>query len=196
MKKESTKQEFLTAFWRLYADIPAEKISVRLLCQAAGYNRATFYNHFSDIYGLLDQAVEGIVEPVKSELMNMKEQEFLALLQGNQIEKMLLEAFVQKDREIEILFQRQDYEILGEKIKNMVVGVIEDRTESKAEDPGMIRLIAEYQISAVLGVIRYWYRQGKTLPEQELLRRLYQISSKGILTVLREEISGKGKKIQ
>lgn len=188
----NTEQEFLAAFWRLYAVSPVERISVRQLCQAAGYNRATFYNHFADIYDLLNQAVESILGPVQSELTEGKD--FLVLLQGNQIEEMLLKAFLQKDQEIELLFKRQDYDILGEKIKKMLVQYIENELEEGTECSEMIRLLAEYQISAVLGAIRYWYQQGKKIPGQELLKRLYEISSKGVLSLLREEISGKQKK--
>lgn len=47
----------------------------------------------------------------------------------------------------------------------------------------------------ILGVIKYWHRQEQRISEQELLKRLYEISSKGILRLMREEMSGK-KKLQ
>ena len=43
MEKRDAKAEFLTAFWKLYEKKELEKISIRELCQTAGYNRTTFY---------------------------------------------------------------------------------------------------------------------------------------------------------
>ena len=52
MDKRNTEQDFISAFWQLYEKKPIEKISINQLCQIAGYNRATFYNHFENIYAL------------------------------------------------------------------------------------------------------------------------------------------------
>ena len=52
-RTQQTKADFQEAFWRLYSTTPMEKITVAQVCQLAGYNRATFYLHFSDIYDFL-----------------------------------------------------------------------------------------------------------------------------------------------
>ena len=57
-----TKENFITSFWQLYQDKPVQKISIRELCATAGYNRTTFYDHFRDIYDLLEQAIYQILE--------------------------------------------------------------------------------------------------------------------------------------
>ena len=38
MDRQDTEKDFITAFWKLYADRPKEKISVSMLCDTAGYN--------------------------------------------------------------------------------------------------------------------------------------------------------------
>ena len=53
-KTEQTKADLEEAFWRLYEISPVEKVSVSAVCERAGYNRATFYLHFKDIYDLLE----------------------------------------------------------------------------------------------------------------------------------------------
>ncbi len=53
-KTEQTKADLEEAFWRLYETSPVEKVSVSAVCERAGYNRATFYLHFKDIYDLLE----------------------------------------------------------------------------------------------------------------------------------------------
>ncbi len=53
MKSAETKAKMGQAFITLYQEKPIEKISVRELTDAAGYNRATFYIYDKDIYDLL-----------------------------------------------------------------------------------------------------------------------------------------------
>lgn len=69
MDRQDTEKDFITAFWKLYADRPKEKISVSMLCDTAGYNRSTFYNHFEDIHDLFEKAVDGIFEPVRTSIL-------------------------------------------------------------------------------------------------------------------------------
>lgn len=61
-KTEQTKAELQEAFWRLYATTPVEKISVSQVCTTAGYNRATFYLHYRDIYDLLESIESRLLE--------------------------------------------------------------------------------------------------------------------------------------
>jgi AcrR family transcriptional regulator len=61
-KTARTKAELEEAFWRLYAKRPIEKITVQQVCDLAGYNRATFYLHYHDLYELLATIEAGMLE--------------------------------------------------------------------------------------------------------------------------------------
>ena len=69
-KTERTRAELEQAFWQLYALRPIEKITVGEVCQRAGYNRATFYSHYHDIYEMLEgieqRMLEGMAACVES----------------------------------------------------------------------------------------------------------------------------------
>ncbi len=54
-KTQQTRVELQEAFWQLYAHAPIEKVTVGQVCERAGYNRATFYAHYRDLYDLLEQ---------------------------------------------------------------------------------------------------------------------------------------------
>ena len=188
MEKRDTEREFITAFWRLYGDKPIEKISVGQLCASAGYNRATFYNHFRDIYDLFDRAVETILEPVRERLLSIGD--FRELLQENRMEALLMSQFRKNTHRIELLFQRKDHDLLGEKIKGELFlhAKKEMKERGKTADTVMLEILLEYQISAVLGVIGYWFRRKKETPEQDILEIVYRISSKGVLPSLEETL--------
>lgn len=190
METRNTKQEFITAFWKLYERKPIEKISISQLCQTAGYNRATFYNHFENIYDLLSRAVACLLSPVKSKVLSA--QHLYALLERNLIGDILFACFEQQDKYIELLFKRRDYYVFGEQVKKEFLAHIFQKAGSEPENPKnleRIEILLEYQIAAVLGVINYWYQTGKTISQQDILQRIYDISAKGVLNSLKDELS-------
>lgn len=50
-----TKMLIRKAFTDLLKQKPIQSISIKELCESAGINRGTFYSHYSDIYDLLKQ---------------------------------------------------------------------------------------------------------------------------------------------
>lgn len=61
---EQTRANLRQAFWELYARKPLERISVREITDRAGYNRATFYLHYHDVYELLHEIEDTILGSV------------------------------------------------------------------------------------------------------------------------------------
>ena len=51
----ATRQALMDAFWTLYKKKRIEKITVKNITDAAGYNRSTFYQYFLDVYDILAQ---------------------------------------------------------------------------------------------------------------------------------------------
>ncbi len=83
-----TKEDITLAFWKIYAEKKIEKISVRELCQKAGYNRSTFYSYYKDIYDLFDKETDKMISLVKEEFHKIND--ITNLLQNNFIEQVFL----------------------------------------------------------------------------------------------------------
>ncbi|MDY2777999.1 MAG: TetR/AcrR family transcriptional regulator [Collinsella sp.] len=62
---EQTRANLRAAFWDLYAEKPIDKITVREITDRAGYNRATFYLYFRDVYDLFEQIEQEILDNVE-----------------------------------------------------------------------------------------------------------------------------------
>lgn len=165
-----------------------KRISINLLCNTAGYNRATFYNHFKNIYDLQERAIEEIFLPIREKVL--AEKDIRILLQENTdiVENLFLPCFMQNNTYIELLFRRKDYYLVGEWIKKELLKHLETQYKDSAIDFGAVELLLEYHVSAVLGVINYWYRQGKVLSDQCILDKIYDISMHGVLNELKNEI--------
>ena len=67
---EQTKSNLRNAFWALYREKPLEKISIKEITDLAGYNRGTFYLYYKDVYDLLDQIEEVLLNLVKQVLID------------------------------------------------------------------------------------------------------------------------------
>ncbi|MBY4796915.1 TetR/AcrR family transcriptional regulator [Collinsella sp. AGMB00827] len=63
---EQTRLNLREAFWELYSEKPVEKITIREITDRAGYNRATFYLHFRDVYDLFEQIEREILNEVRA----------------------------------------------------------------------------------------------------------------------------------
>ena len=69
MKQSSTtaitRENLAQAFWTLYQKKPIEQIRIHEITDLAGYNRATFYQYFQDIYDVLDYLEQELLEYVQ-----------------------------------------------------------------------------------------------------------------------------------
>ena len=54
----------------LYRTKPVEKITVSEITRKAGYNRATFYDYFLDVYDLLEQIEEELINHIGEKITN------------------------------------------------------------------------------------------------------------------------------
>lgn len=179
MEKRSTKADFLTAFWKLYEKKEINKISIGELCRLAGYNRSTFYVYYKDIYDLLNKAVESIFMPIKEELLSSLD--FMSMLENDIIEKLFSNILQKNEKYIELLFLHQHYLILAEKLKGEFWALMRKELKDKKSSLESVEYIFEYQISAVFGVIKYWFQSGKKLSESDLGELIYSISTRGAL---------------
>ena len=184
MESMSTKGNFITAFWKLYEDKKIEKISIRELCEVAGYNRTTFYDHFHDIYDLVDNAIIILVSPI---LNNVKSLENLdSLLDFNFIENIFLAFFDKNNKYIQLIL-KNDPHILEYKAKEIIIPLAKKKILSKHDDDVLLDCVIQYQISAVWGLLRFWHEDGcSRISREDLSRVIFEISTKGVFSLVNE----------
>lgn len=185
MKNNDTKSNFFIAFWDIYDKKRIEKISIRELCESAGYNRSTFYAHFEDIYGLLEEAIDEIISPAINKLIKVKDLDNLVEL--NLLKDLFFIIFNENERSLKMIFKNNHHYILEEKVKNIIRPFLKDMliddTSSKLE----IDYYIEYQISAILGVLKFWFlNKDHDISEKELSRLLFNVSTQGFFLTVRK----------
>ena len=163
---EQTRANLTSAFWELYLTKPIEKITIREITDRAGYNRATFYLYYRDVYDLLEQLEAGILAEIGT-LVGER------LLAGDTLD------FTEHMGLIVNLAHRFDGYMprllacdptFGERLKALIAPlldrfIIPDCGLSASEQ----EILREYYLSGLLSAISTWVAQTERIPIDRLI---------------------------
>lgn len=179
-KTEQTKADIREAFWRLYAKRPIEKVSVRQVCETAGYNRATFYLYFQDIYDLLEsievELLDGMTACVESCMQRLeKNSGKLALMAAL---KEVIVFYERNKRYIVVLLGPQGDPAFTVRLKDAlkplwrryVITQTGDHTEQELD------LMLEYTLSGTLFMVSRWLAEPGDISAVEIGKLVYDTS--------------------
>lgn len=170
-KTAITKQKLLDSFWKIYSEKNIDKITIREIVTEAGYNRSTFYEYFTDIYDLLNQFEDLLINDIKENISNNFSNDKYMI---NQIAKL----YDSKGKYISTLVLKNGNVKFNTKLKNALKPVIL-KEFNITEDNFKIALILEFVVSALISTITYWYNNEKPIPSEELVIMLRRILSDG-----------------
>ncbi|QHA01186.1 TetR/AcrR family transcriptional regulator [Dehalobacter restrictus] len=185
-KSIQTKRIFMDAFIALNHDKMIDKMSIKELCNRVGLNRGTFYLHFQDIYDLREQ--------IENELLNGMKEIFLEFskdiiiikdphIARNAFSSIL--AYIQKHHLYfeALLGPTGDISFIN-KIKNYVKLLLVDnlllRDKENNINKDYYELILEYGLSANVGIIMYWMKNGMKIPIDELVTLYNELMFNGL----------------
>ena len=65
---DATRKNILDAFWSVYQQKPIDRITIKDISDTAHVHRSTFYRYFTDVYDLLNQFEQQILDEIKDTL--------------------------------------------------------------------------------------------------------------------------------
>lgn len=172
--REKTRAALLEAFWRHYGEAPVDRIKIRAITDAAGYNRSTFYQYFDDVYDLLDQAEEALL----SDALVYFEEAF---------EHRESAAFVEKATAAYEHFGYYLSKLLGPhgdpsfatRYRAAIKPLMVKELALDGDDP-LADIACEYCLGAFVSVVSAWYGKGKPIPADRLVRLLQELTTRGM----------------
>ena len=177
MKKQpeltaKTKQAFLNAFCELYSQKPIEKISVQEIANKAGYNRSSFYQHFCDIYELLDCLENDVLISIRQKLNDGKGniQDIIALLE-------------EKKFYLNALFGDYGNSHFIERLKANIP--FEAHKLSISKDDSITPYLMEFHLTTVFSLYRLWHCRQRDISPEELLNLVLRLYTGGISAVIK-----------
>lgn len=183
-RTDKTKAELREAFWKLYATHPIERITVGEVCEIAGYNRGTFYLHYSDLYDMLhgieDELLSGMTECVEGCMKRLEKDagklsciaactDVVLFYERN---KAYISVLLSERGDPSFIFR------LKENLKPLwrayVIGDAEGRSDSE------IDLILEYTLAGTLYMISRWLSNPESVSAHKLAHLVYDFSIKDV----------------
>ena len=165
---EKTKKAFMNAFCELYCQKPIEKISVQEIANKAGYNRSSFYQHFCDIYELLDY--------LESDVMDF------FLQKGMESVQEITSLHEEKGFYLSALFGDYGSNHFLERLKSNIP--FEAHKLGVPKDNPIAPYLMEFHLSTVLSMLRLWYRRQRDITPEEFLDLTLRLYTGGILATL------------
>nr|WP_078556546.1 TetR/AcrR family transcriptional regulator [Bacillus alkalicellulosilyticus] len=150
-------------------------ITIKELCEDADINRSTFYSHYKDVYDLLYQIEDDLLEDMNNTLKSYnhnKDEEALEMT-----EKLL--EYVSLNRDIcqtllgehgDVSFQKRVMEIA----RTYMMLEIEDI------DSGSSKYVSVFTLSGCIHVIKEWLKNGVDQPPKEMAKIIINVTKRGL----------------
>ena len=171
-----TRQNLMDAFWAIYTVKRIEKITVKEIAAKAGYNRSTFYEYFTDAYNVLDE--------IESELIpNVDELPAFATASGDSLGAPLadlLELYEKNEKYYSILLGDKGDPAFAAKLKNKIKASLIVLLRATPENYVELDYTLEYVISAMVGVMSYWFRCEQNISKERLMGLIASLSKHGM----------------
>ena len=170
---EQTKQNLMDAFWSFYTRKKIEQITIKAITEKAGYNRGTFYEYFSDVYDVLDQIECGLIPGIDEipPLQNPASETGMVPLD------LFMKLYEKNNRYYAVLLGENGDPAFAGKLKRAVKPMIGAAFFSGESSPLETDYRLEIMLSAMIGILGYWFENGQNLPAERLIALVYDFMS-------------------
>lgn len=163
---EKTKESLKRAFWHLYTKKELDKITVKELCDIAGYNRGTFYLYYKDIYDIFNC--------IENELLNATAKILNTATENTELDfskhmSMIMEMAQKYSAYVSVLLSRQSNNQFSSKLKEMIIPLLEPyliRQECNKQEK---EIIIEFYMSGLLAAIAKWLQTEDAMPINDFI---------------------------
>lgn len=160
---QHTRENLIAAFWQIYCKKRIEKITVKEITTLSGYNRGTFYEYFTDVYDVLQQ-IENSLLPTMDMLPPTT-----AASESEQLNTVLA-MFEKNSKYYVVLLGDNGDPAFQSKMKSRIKPMLMQSLSEKLDlQPDELDYTLEFLLSAMLGILSYWYRQERPLPPEKLV---------------------------
>ncbi|MCD7811674.1 MAG: TetR/AcrR family transcriptional regulator [Ruminococcus sp.] len=188
MKKQpevtaATRQGFIDAFWTLYKEKGIEKISVSEITKISGNNRSTFYHYFLDVYDLLEQIEDKLLEDVNRDLKSAfgcVADEISSSDDFNILFSRITPVFRKYEEKLFVLIgSHGDPKFSGLLRKHMKENLL--AFQVLPNDTEHIDYIINFIYSSIIGMLGFWYEREHDISEEEFIKLVPNLTAYGVL---------------
>ena len=175
-----TRENLIQAFWSLYCEKKIEHITVKEITDKAGYHRSTFYEYFVDIYDVLNQLEDALLEHSKMNVIKS-----LDAGSKDDFTQKIANIYEEKGNYLSVLLGENGDPQFAQKMKSIMRPALSNALGLSEEDIHT-SYIFEFGMSAIIGTITYWYNNKKELPAKELARLIRSMLETGVASEIQK----------
>jgi AcrR family transcriptional regulator len=162
-RKTQTEAKLAGAFWQLYAEHPIERISIRMLTEAAGVHRSSFYHHYEDIFDLRRALEQQLVLEAKQTVLTASSDE-----SWNEVASVVTRFYRANLRKMTLLLGPKGDPGFFPMLREEMTPVFLAGMSIPADDKGA-HYVVEFLLSGIVSFMTSWYLHEEGEPPTEML---------------------------
>ncbi len=178
-----TKLAIRDAFSQLLVEKDISKITVKEIAEIAFINRNTFYAHYENVYALLDEIEDELLDVIK-DLLNTTD--FFEAQNNMYIVLKKITSIVNADVDFySRLINSTSASNLIKKIKDYLkTSLISQIKEKTNLDDNTLDYILEYTLSGILSVYQQWFESDHSQTLDEMLMIIGELAIEGVNKII------------
>ena len=169
---EMTQKNLQDAFWILYEKQRINKITIKDICNLAGYNRSTFYQYYADVYDVLYKFENQLLKEVSEFVVHLMEQ--ASSLDASQAFQAIFGILSRLNKYITVLLgPHGDTEFTHKIIENLKPIWIKYFFRVEHYTPAEVDLLMEYYISGLLSMYQKWFFDPNGISIEQIIQLSY-----------------------
>lgn len=166
---ELTRKNIQEAFWNLYEKQSIDQITVKDICNLAGYNRSTFYQYYTDVYDILHKTENQLLNMIDDFVIPFLKQ--AGNLDATQAIQAIFELFDQLNPYILVLFgPHGDTEFMHKVAANLKPIWIRYFFRQGSFTAAEVDLLMEYYIVGLLSMYQKWFHDNQGVSVERMIQ--------------------------
>ncbi len=178
-----TRKAIKQVFIRLMTEKDINKITIKEIADEANINRKTFYSHYTDVNGVLDDIENDVLEQLCGIIESFDIQK--AIYNPYPIFKELTNIINNDFDFYKYLLQSTSDSRLLEKIKHILKKRIIEMAGLEINNKEMLPYAIEFAVSGILSVYREWFNSDRRYSLEEVSDFAGSLTFNGLYTIFK-----------
>ena len=168
-----TQNNFQEAFWTLYEKQSIDKITVKDICNLAGYNRSTFYQYYEDVYDVLRKVEVQFLDFVGDFVLQLVKE--ANAMDASRTNEAVFDMLAQQSRYISVLLgPHGDAQFMQKIVATLKPIWIKYFFRTEHYTTAEVDLLMEHYISGLLSMFRKWFFSPNGVSVEKIIQLSYQ----------------------
>ncbi|KHF41650.1 TetR family transcriptional regulator [Halalkalibacter okhensis] len=173
-----TQMVLKESFMKLLKQKPLTNITIKELCELADINRSTFYSHYKDLYDLLYQIEDGIIEDMNQTLSSYN---YTKNEEAIQMTEKLLEYIVKNSESCQTLFSEHGNPTFQKKVMMLAhQHLLKSLIQDKHFIPVNIEYLSLFIANGSIHLVQHWLKNGLKESPKEMAELMINLATKGL----------------